>query len=182
MTAASVAGNPPGTEACGLSCLLRGSENHRRMCRVVATALNNYLHPPLMSSQPLQQSEQDVPALIDRLTAGIIQGNKEQSDWKEQTDGLKADLMHLHTHGLVPTEFAKHGYKFSVTAGRSTVQLDDYGKEQIEQLKLQLIEEGHGVVKIGNPFWGTRKQEPPKAVTQAAADQSALTWKAPENL
>lgn len=135
-----------------------------------------------MSPQLLQPLQQDVPALIDRLTAGILQGNKEQSDWKEQTDDLKIQLMDLHRHGLVPTEFAKHGYKFNVTAGRSTVELDDYGKEQIEQLKLQLIEEGHGVVKIGNPFWSTRKQKPPKAVTQATVDQSALTWKAPENL
>lgn len=90
--------------------------------------------------------------------------------------------MHLHAQGLISTEFVRHGYKFSVTAGRSTVELDDYGKEQVEQLKQQLIDAGHGVKKIGNPFWGTRKQKPPKAVMQAAADQSALTWKAPENL
>jgi len=137
-----------------------------------------------MSSQLLQLPQQDDSALIDRLTAGILQGNKEQSDWKEQTDDLKIQLMYLYRQGLVPTEFTRHGYKFSVTAGRSTVELDDYGKEQIELLKLQLIEEGHGVVKTGNPFWGTRKQKPPKAGTapRATSDQSALMWQAPENL
>lgn len=134
-----------------------------------------------MSPQSLQTQEQDAPALVDRLTAGILQGNKEQSDWKEQTDGLKIQLMDLHRQGLVPTEFAAHGYKFNVTAGRSTVELDDYGKEQIKQLQQQLIDAGHGVQKIGNPFWGTRKQKPPKAVTQAAAVQSSH-MKGPENL
>ena len=137
-----------------------------------------------MSPQSLQpEQEQDIPILlIDRLTAGIIQGNKEQSDWKEQTDGLKTDLMHLHAQGLVPTEFVKHGHKFSFTAGRSTVELDDYGKEKIEQLKQELIDAGHGAVKTGNPFWLTRKQKLPKPGTAPRANQSALMWQAPENL
>ena len=133
---------------------------------------------PLQSLQPKQ--EQNVPALVDRLTAGIIQANKEQSDWKEHADSLKAQLMDLHRQGLVPTEFVQHGYKFTVTAGRSTIELDSHGKEQIELLRQQLIESGHGAAKTGNPFWGTRKQNPPKATRAVAADSSPL-MRGPEN-
>jgi hypothetical protein len=126
----------------------------------------------LQSLQP--EEEKDLFDLVDRLTAGIIQGNKEQSDWKEHTEALKANLMHLHDCGLVPTKFDRHGYGFSVTAGRSTVEFDDCGKEKIEQLKQHLIDTGHGVVKIGSPFWGTRERKPPKATARVAADSSPL--------
>lgn len=111
------------------------------------------------SAPPVIPVEQE----MSLLARDILEANAAVKQWEERAKALKTRLTELWTVGVVPTTFLEHGYNFTLQDGKEGLDIDDEGKQQIETLKAQLIEEGHAEPKAGNPFWVARKAAQPKA-------------------
>lgn len=94
---------------------------------------------------------------IDRLLDAFLAAGREQKAWEEHKREIAKQLSDLHEQGLMPTKCEHDGYSVSLQAGRKTIELDTVGKAKVDLLKADLIKQGHGEEKVGNPFWTSRE-------------------------
>ena len=109
-----------------------------------------------------------------QIAADLIVANEAAKGWENRQKALKARLSELWSVGVAPTTFLHNGYNFTLQDGKEGLEIDDEGKEQIERLKAQLIEEGHAEPKTGAPFWVTRKAANPRARKKGKNPVSAV--------
>jgi hypothetical protein len=115
----------------------------------------------MTSTQPAQDVRiaDDTPEHIT-LAAELIRANVEAKRWADYKASIAARLTALHQAGTAPTKFSAFGHSIAVQQGRSTTRYDASGKEQIDDLKAELLQNGHATIQQGDPFWVVREAKP----------------------
>lgn len=94
---------------------------------------------------------------LESVAADLAYATAQLEAWKTLREEAVAKLQLLHAAGDAPTKFTSHGYNFGLQTGRTSTTFDAHGKAAIDDLKQQLIDQGHCTTTIGQPYWMLRK-------------------------
>jgi hypothetical protein len=94
---------------------------------------------------------------ISQVLTDYLNACAELKAWEAHKKAITTKMMELHQQGALATKVEHNGFTIALQDGRTTIELDKMGKAQVDLLKQQMVEEGHGETKVGAPFWVARE-------------------------